>query len=111
MVTNKSILGGVRGYLGYLEDETSFDTELIPLINMALNILKDIGVGKRDVFVVNDITTYDDFLGDYSTNPEFVSAMTFVNLKVKTIFDPTTSATVMKALTDTCDEILWRLCQ
>ncbi len=109
MVTDQSILGGVRVYLGYLENEESFDKELIPLINLALSILKDVGVGDRSVMVEDSTTTYTDFLGDITDTPEYISAITFVNLKIKTLFDPSTSATVSEAFNNTCTEILWRL--
>ncbi len=110
-MVSKSILATVRVYLGYLDDEEAFDTELIPIINTALTALKRVGIGEKG-FILQDVSsTWLDFLGAMETDEDVlkISAISYVEMRVKMLFDPSSSATVMNALDDACKEILWEL--
>jgi hypothetical protein len=87
--------------------ETVFDTEIITHINTALFNLTQIGVGPKIGFsITSDAETWDEFL-DNSKN--FEAVKTYVYLKVRLVFDPPSSASVIEAFTNTIAELESRL--
>lgn len=103
-----SILNTVKHGIGGIEDnDTSFDDEIIPLINTFLNELVQMGVGLRDFTISGSTATWSDFLG--SDLPHLQAAMTYVTLQTKMLFDPPSNSYVMQNISKKCDEISWRL--
>lgn len=101
-----SILNTIKSMLGGIEDDNTFDTDIIVLINSAFQTLRQLGVGPAKGFTISDSTsTWTDF----STGPEISNVKTYIYLKVKTIFDPPSSSTVMDAYKATISELEWRL--
>ena len=103
----ESILNSVKQLLGGIaEDETHFDTDIIIHINSTFSILNQLGVGPEETFsIVDDKPTWDDFVNDDDYN----EVKTYVYLKVKMIFDPPSSSSVMDAYKRYIDELEWRL--
>lgn len=97
--------------LGFYDD--SFDDELIPYINSVFLVLKQLGVGPSEGFVVSAGTgglSYDkwtDFIPDDAVLRESVKS--YMSAKVKLQFDPPTSSVVADALYRTINEFEWRL--
>lgn len=104
----ESILTSIKKMLGLTAEQINFDTELIIHINSVLSILtRDLGVGPADGFIIQDeLSTWTDFLGE---NARIHDVKTYVYFKVKLIFDPPLSSTVVKLIEDTIDELEWRL--
>lgn len=103
-----SILNDTKHGLGGLEDnDTSFDDEIIPLINTVLNELVQMGVGVRDYTISDSTGSWSDFLGD--DLPHLQAAKTYVILQTRMLFDPPTNSFVMQKMNEKCDEIRWRL--
>lgn len=100
-----SILLSIKKLLGITETETHFDIDVIIYINTALSILNQIGIGK-ELSIVDDSTKWVDFLVDEKF---YEMAKTYVYMKVKLIFDPPASATLVEALKDSINELEWRL--
>ena len=102
-----SILDTIKKMLGLETDYTDFDTDIIVLINSALMTLTQIGIGPSSGFTISDNSkTWVDFIGD-SESLEGVKA--YVYMKVRIIFDPPTSATVLEAINRNITELEVRL--
>ena len=107
MANIDSILNSVKKLLGIAIEDTTFDDDIIMHINSAIVILTQNGIGPSEGFVVTDPDTkWINFVSD----PIMAhSISTFVYSKVRLIFDPPASPTIVEALKSTSDECLWRL--
>jgi len=102
-----SILTTIKQMLGYDENYTAFDTDIVVLINSTFLILNQIGVGPDEIFSISDKTAvWSDFLPD-SVNYEAVK--TLIYLRVKLIFDPPSSSYVLDAYNKQIEEYTVRL--
>lgn len=102
----ESILNSVKSHIGLSNEETHFDSDIIIHINSVFSILNQMGVGPVKTFSIADETTiWDDFLDDDDYN----EVKTYMYLKVKMIFDPPSSSSVMEAFKRQIDELEWRL--
>lgn len=104
-----SILTSVKKLLGITEDYTPFDTDITIHINSALAALEQMGVGQPGFAITGDTETWDDFLGDASDRtPNLEMIKSYVYMRVKLIFDPPTSGTVVEAYNNAIAEFEWR---
>lgn len=104
----QSILTSVKKLLGIEEDYEHFDSDIIMHINSVLGILTQLGVGPENGFTISDKTaTWIDFLGASLTNLNAVK--TYVYLKVRLIFDPPASSSVIESMNRIIGELEWRL--
>ena len=102
-----SILTSIKKLLGITEEYENFDQDIIMHINSAFMILNQLGVGPKSGFSINDkSSTWDEFIPE-SSNLEAVK--TYVHLKVKLMFDPPLSPTVIEAIKSQINELEWRL--
>ena len=102
-----SILTSVKKMLGIAEEYTHFDEDLIMHINSVFSVLTQIGVGPSEGFSISDsYATWNDFMED---NPKLASVKTYVYMKVRLIFDPPISSSVMEAMKNSISEFEWRL--
>lgn len=105
-----SILTSIKKLLGISPDDTSFDPDIVTHINSSLMILNDLGVGPINGFFIRDSepTWYD-----YVDNEVIAEAIkSFVYIKVKLVFDPPASPTVIEALKSSaieyeCRIVMW----
>lgn len=102
-----SILTSVKKVLGIAEDYTHFDADLIMHINSTLAILAQMGVGHSANFRITDKTqTWDEFInGDAAID----DVKTYICLKVRYVFDPPSSSSILDAMARTISELEWRL--
>lgn len=102
-----SILTSIKKVLGIYEEDTSFDIDIIMHINTVFMILRQMGIGPDDGFsVIDSRDTWEDYLDDISL---IESVKTYVALKVRLIFDPPASSTMVEAINRTISELEWRL--
>lgn len=102
-----SILNSIKKLLGIGEEYKHFDSDIIMHINSVLMILNQIGVGPSDGFSISDETsTWDDFTNDMLS---VEAVKTYVYLKVKLIFDPPSSSSVIESINRQISELEWRL--
>lgn len=102
-----SILTSIKSQLGITEQQTSFDDQLIIHINSVFSILTQLGVGPKEGFSIKDKTDeWKNFIDDV---PTLRMVRTYVYLKVKLIFDPPTSSSVMEAIKQNINELEFRL--
>lgn len=84
-----------------------FDTDLLVHINTCFSILNQLGVGPENGFVVTDETqSWSSYIADnYILN----MVKTYVTLKVKKIFDPPLTSSVLEAMDKEISQLEWRL--
>lgn len=103
----ESILTSVKKLLGIDEAYEHFDTDIILHINSVFMILKQLGVGPSAGYSIidkNDI--WSDFIEDVS---KIQAVKSYVYLKVRLLFDPPTSSSVMESMNRMIGEYEWRL--
>lgn len=105
-----SILTSIKEKVGIKSEEiTSFDSELIMDINMALNNLTRIGVGPKAGYrIENAENTWNEFIDE--NDPRLESAKEYVALQTKLIFDSNSmSSSMIEIYNQKSDEILYTL--
>lgn len=102
-----SILTSIKKLLGIDESYTQFDTDIIIHINSVFSILTQLGVGPEEgFFIEDDSAEWTDFLPD---SPKLNFVKSYVQLKVRLLFDPPDKGSLMDAMTRTISELEWRI--
>ena len=102
-----TILESTKKMLGISDQDTHFDPDIIMHINSVLMVLRQIGVGPKEGFMIADgFEKWEDFIPD---SMDFIAIKTYVYLKVKMLFDPPLSSAVMECMKRNIDELEWRL--
>lgn len=104
---SKSILKSVKKLLG-INDMDDFDQDIIIHINSSISILRQLGIGPiKGFYITGEDETYEDYLGEDSQEVPMVKQ--YLYCKVRKIFDPPTSGSVMSALEEQIKELEFRL--
>lgn len=105
-----SILEDIKKLLGLVKEYDAFDQDIIIHINTVLSNLTQIGVGPVNGFVVTgyDQTWANYFNGEASAN-QLQQIKTYIFMKVKLIFDPPQSTTVIESYKAISSELEYRL--
>jgi hypothetical protein len=103
-----SILTSVKkGIGGIIEENETFDPELIMHINGVLATLTQLGVGPDAGFQITDKSAkWEDFVGD---DPRLNFIQSYVTVSVKLIFDPPTIGAVYNAYESRKSELEYRI--
>ena len=102
-----SILTSIKELLGIAEDYEHFDQDLIIHINSVLSVLTQLGVGPSEGFSIEDENaTWNDFIPE---DKRLSSIRSYVYMKVKLLFDPPLSSSVMESMNRMISEFEWRL--
>lgn len=104
---DESILNTIKKMLGLQADYTPFDTDIIVLINTALMVLQQLGVGPNEGLTITGSTETWESLTD--SNVMLEGAKTYIYLSVKIVFDPPASSVLMEAMKSLKEELEWRL--
>lgn len=103
----ESILTSIKKLLGISEDETHFDTDVIIHINSVLMVLTQMGVGPSTGFTIVD---KDDLWSDFIPDGQNLeSVKSYVYMRVKLLFDPPLSSSVIESMNRMISELEWRL--
>lgn len=103
----ESILTSIKKLLGITEEYDHFNADLIMHINSVFMILKQIGVGPEEGFIIEDDTAiWDDFIDDPM---QLQAVKTYIHMRVRLLFDPPDKSSVMEAINRTIAELEWRL--
>ena len=104
---NENILASIKKMNNVLEDDKSFDQDLILYINSALMVVMQEWHGMDHAFRLEDGTeTWDELLGE---DVDYEGVKELIGLKVRLMFDPPTSSTAMQAITDQIKDLEWRM--
>ena len=102
-----SILNTTKKLLGIMPEYEHFDQDLIMHINSVFLILKQMGVGPETPYFITDASqTWSDFSEDINL---IQMVKSYMGAKVRMLFDPPTSSSVMEALKNQIAEFEWRL--
>lgn len=102
-----SILTSIKKMLGITNEYTQFDADIIMHINSVFMILNQLGVGPDECFTIeDDVATWNEFIPN-GQNLELVKS--YIYLKVRMLFDPPASSTVMQSMNQAISEFEWRL--
>ena len=102
-----SILTSIKKLLGIAEEDENFDMDIVMHINTVLLTLTQLGVGPPDGFaIMADQARWSDFL---SNSKQFEAVKTYVFLKVRLLFDPPQSSSVIEAMNRSISELEWRI--
>lgn len=109
---DESILTSIKEMLGgqvYEEDDITFDAEIVPLINAALNTLVQIGCGPSQGYnIKNKNNVWSEFVGDDKMLLNLVKEYCYI--KVKLIWDSSTlPGAVMEVLKEQAKELEFRI--
>ena len=104
---DKSILTTIKEMLGIEADYDHFDPVIIAHINSVFSVLAQLGVGSDASFSIsNDSTTWGEYLGE-ETRLELIKS--YMYLRVRVLFDPPQTGTVMDATDRQIKELEWRI--
>lgn len=102
-----SILTSIKKLLGITEEYEHFDPDIIMHINTVMVILTQLGVGDENSFSIEDkTTTWNDYLGD---DPRLNLVKSYIQLKVRLLFDPPQSSVVREAINNMISELEFRI--
>lgn len=103
----ESILTSIKKLLGISEDYTQFDSDLIMHINTVFLNLTQLGVGPEEGFSIqNENDAWSDFIDD---NAQLQAVKSYMYLKVKLLFDPPLSSSVIESMNRMIAELEFRL--
>lgn len=102
-----SILKSIKRLLGPGAEQTEFDQEILMDINGVFFELQQLGVGPEEGFTIYDESA--EWI-DFTTNEKLLSAIKpYMYLKVKLIFDPPTSSSVLTSFENMVNRFEWRI--
>lgn len=105
----ESILTSVKKMLGITEEYTHFDSDLIMHINSVFMVLNQLGVGPAEGFAISgEGDVWTDFVPGRKWK-QLETVKSYVYLKVRLIFDPPLSSSVIEAINRQISEFEWRL--
>lgn len=102
-----SILSDVKQVLGIPQDVTYFNQDLLIHINSVLSIANQLGVGPEEGYALAD--EYSDWTDLLGNEPRLNDVKTYVCQRVRLLFDPPASSTVIEAMNRTIQELEWRI--
>lgn len=103
----ESILTSIKKLLGIDEEYDAFDPDIIIHINSTFATLNQLGIGPENGFRIEgeDATWFD-----YTENNLLIeNVKTYIYLKVRLVFDPPTSGSLIEAIKTEIKELEWRL--
>lgn len=104
-----SILISIRSAVGLMEDCTDFDRQLISDINTVFLSTRQLGLGPANgKHVSSDLDTWESIFGDLNER-DLEGVKTYVELRVRLLFDPPTSQALLTAMIQQADRLEWQL--
>lgn len=103
----ESILTSIKKMLGMEENYNVFDTDIIIHINTIFMTLNQLGVGPSSGFKIEDNSAiWSEYIDEDS---DLEAVKTYIYLKVKLLFDPPLSSSVIEVMKQSIAELEWRL--
>jgi len=114
--TNDSILNSIKKLLGIIPEVEAFNQDIIIYINSVFATLAQMGVGPADGFRIQSADeVWSDFLdqcigeGKGTDTKLYESVKAYVYMKVKLIFDPPASSSLLESYNNLIKETEYRL--
>ena len=102
-----SILADVRSACNLEEEDSSFDSQLIPLINSQMMMAHQFGVGYSGFTIDGVNASLEDWLGE--AGEDLAAIKTWLGFSVLLLFDPPDNGTVLKSYQDQIAKMEWML--
>lgn len=102
-----SILADVRSACNLESTDTTFDKQLIPLVNGQIMMAHQFGVGTSGFLVHDTSETWADWLGD--EGDELAAVKVWLGYNVLLMFDPPDNSSVIRAYQDQITKMEWML--
>lgn len=103
----ESILASIKKLLGVAEDYTQYDPDIIMHINSVLMTVTQLGVGPENGFHITDQSeVWTDLVEEVGT---IEAVKSFIYLKVRLLFDPPSSGTLVESINRQASELEWRI--
>lgn len=103
----ESILLSVKKMIGPAAEQEHYDPDIINHINSVFMDLTQMGVGPSDGFIIEDDTTvWTDFVSDIK---KMAAVKSYMYLRVKLLFDPPASPTILEAMNRDINRYEFRL--
>lgn len=103
----ENILASIKKLLGFEEDYTAFDADIMMHINSAFMSLHQLGVGPAAGYALSSgLETWVEFFG---THNDLHGVKTYIYLKVRLVFDPPSTSFVLEAIKAMINEYEWRI--
>ena len=101
-----SILNAIKKQLGIEESYIVFDADIIMAINSVFLIFHQLGLGPAVCYRIEDENnTWDEF----TDSPDMEAIKTLMYMRVKLMFDPPQSSSLIDAYKLQIAELEWRL--
>lgn len=100
-----SVLTDIKKQLGIIEEDDSFDKDILLDINLAMGILHQIGACDE----VTNIAVDTEWDGLFNEESILQLAKAYMYLKVRLLFDPPTNASLLKSFEEQASEYEWRI--
>lgn len=105
----ESILDSIKKLLGIAKEDRTFDVDILIHINSVIMILRQMGVGPAEGFVLDDSSeAWIDYLGEEGMT-QFSAVKSYIFLKVRQLFDPATNGAVTESTNNLIKELEYRL--
>lgn len=102
----ESILTSIKKMLGIEAEYKIFDPDIIMHINSVFTDLMTLGVGPADGFSIEDDTSsWVDFMPEGN----FEAVKSYMHLRVKLLFDPPASSTIVQSMERQIEKWEWKL--
>lgn len=93
--------------LGIPEEDSAFDNDIVMHINTVFGILTQMGVGSQDGFSITGYSEEWNSFTESQTKLEMVKS--YIYLKVRLLFDPPQSSSLIESINRLISELEWRL--
>lgn len=104
---DNNILRTVKKMLGITAEDTHFDLDIMLHINSTFSVLTQLGAGPENGYAISSgEETWDEFLEE-SKLLNMVKSYMF--LRVRSLFDPPTNASLFDAMEKMIKEYEWRI--
>jgi hypothetical protein len=94
--TMSSILTDTKKLLGIASTDTSFDTDILVIINGAISVVEQLGVIATPFNIEDATDTWNDLLGD--DEDKYANIKTYIFAKTRLLFDPPTNSFLVASL-------------
>lgn len=108
---DESILFSTKKILGYSEDYTAFDHDIVVFINGVFSDLDQLGIGPVGGFTIgyDGSETWDSYVTTDVPSTMLQSVRTYVFLRVRMLHDPSMTGVMKDAMMAQIDKLEWRL--
>lgn len=109
-ISNDVIMDDIKKILQLPTDYDVFDLDMKIGIDSAFSTLQQLGVGPEEAFTVEDGNeTWSQFFQDVPEQKNLKAVKTYIQLRVRVLFDPPTNSFGLESLKEQIKELEWRL--